>query len=265
LGERVDGSSLFSYLEPGESDIYIMPRLGTAFVNPLSQLTTLNVLCDYLDSDGKPLLVSPRNVLAKAEDTLHSSSGVTLRALAELEFYVIGKQENEPLFLGASDRNYQESSPFARFEDLRNDIMLTLHGIGIATKYGHSEVGRIAGENGEFVEQQEIELSAQNLAKMAESIAIAKWAIRNVCAKHGFSVSFVPKIAVEHAGNGMHIHVCALRKGRNIIANPNGTLSVDARKMIGAILRFAQVSRHSQTRRLCHICAFLNGRSLPCT
>jgi len=239
LGERVDGSSLFSFLEPGKSDIYIMPLLDRAFVNPFSQVPTLNVLCDYLDADGKPLQAAPQNVLTRAEDRLRASSGVVLKALAELEFYVISKQENEPLFPAALDKNYHESSPFARFEDLRNEILLTLSSIGIATKYGHSEVGRMTGKNGELIEQQEIELSAQNLIRMAESVAISKWAIRNVCIKHGVSVSFAPKLSVEHAGNGMHIHLCALKRNKNIIAGSDRTLSTEARKMIGGILKFA--------------------------
>ncbi len=238
LGERVDGSSLFSFLEPGASDIYILPRLDRAFVNPFSQSPTLNVLCDYLDSDGRPLQAAPQNVLARAEKRLRSSNGVILKALAELEFYVIREEAHEPLFPAPPDKNYHESSPFAKFEDLRNEIMLTLSSIGIATKYGHSEVGRTS-RNGEVLEQQEIELSAQSLVKLAESVAIAKWAIRNVGVKHSVSFSFSPKIAVEHAGNGMHIHMCALKKGKNIVADPDGTLSSDARKMIGGILRFA--------------------------
>jgi len=239
LGERVDGSSLFSFLEPSKSDIYIMPLLDRVFINPFSQVPTLNVLCDYLDADGKPLQVAPQNVLARAEDRLRASSGVVLKALAELEFYVICKQEDEPLFLAAPDKTYHESSPFARFEDLRNEILLTLSSIGIATKYGHSEVGRMISKNGELIEQQEIELSAQNLIRMAESVAMSKWAIRNVCTSHGVSVSFAPKLAVEHAGNGMHIHLCALKGSKNIVAGSDGTLSTEARKIIGGILKFA--------------------------
>jgi len=239
LGERADGSSLFSFLDPGMSDIYIMPRIGKAFINPFSQVPTLNVLCDYLDADGKPLQTAPQNVLSRAEVKLRSSSGVSLKALVELEFYVIYKDEHEPLFIAAPDRNYHESSPFTRSEDLRNEIMLTLPNIGIPTKYGHSEVGRIVGKNGEFIEQQEIELSAQSLPRMAESVALAKWAIRNVCMRHDVSVSFAPKITVEHAGNGMHVHLCALKRGRNIIADPSGKLSTATRQMIGGILKLA--------------------------
>ncbi len=239
LGERVDGSNLFSFLEPGESDIYIQPKLDKAFVNPFSQIPTLNILCDYSGADGRPLEAAPQNVLARAEDRLLSSSDVVLKALAELEFYIISKQESEMLFPADPDSNYHESTPFTRFEEVRNEILVTLSTIGVDTKYGHSEIGRIAGKNGEFIEQQEIELAAQNLARMAESVAIAKWVIRNVCAKHGVSVSFAPKITVEHVGTGMHIHVCVLRNGKNLVANPDRTLSIEAKKIMGGILKFA--------------------------
>lgn len=141
-GERVDGSSLFSFIDPRKSDIYIAPRLETAFTNPFSRLPTLNILCDYLDEDGRPLDVSPRNVLLRAEEKLRSANKTVLRALTELEFYVISNPKTEPLFRGEPDRNYQESAPLANFEDLRNEIMATLTRLGIATKYGHSEVGR---------------------------------------------------------------------------------------------------------------------------
>jgi len=239
LGERVDGSSLFSFIEPTKSDIYIMPQLDRAFTNPFSKVPTLNVLCQYLDESGKPLDVAPKNVLFRAEEKLHSSSGFVLKALAELEFYIISKQKNEMLFLGEPDENYHESAPFTNFEDLRNEVMVTLASVGIATKYGHSEVGRIFGKDGSLMEQQEVEFAPQNFADMAETIAIAKWIIRNVCAKNGVSVSFSPKVSLEHVGNGMHIHLCGLKNGENILANRDGTLSAEARKMIGGILKFA--------------------------
>jgi glutamine synthetase len=239
LGERVDGSSLFPFLEPGRSDIYIMPRPEKTFINPFSLIPTLNILCEYLDADGEPLETAPQSILARAEHRLFSSSGLVLKALAELEFYITSKQEGEPLFPTDPDRNYHDSSPFTRFEAVRNEILATLSLIGIETKYGHSEVGRIDGKEGEFSEQQEIELAAQDLSRMAESVCLAKWAIRNVCAKHGLSVSFSPKIAVEHAGTGMHIHICALRNGRNLVANKDRTLSNEAIEMIGGILKLA--------------------------
>ena len=239
FGERVDGSSLFSFIEPGKSDIFIKPRFSRAFEHPFSRLPTLNVMCDYLDENGRPLEVSPKNVLTRAEEKLHSSSGITLKALAELEFYVIAKQDGTWSFPGAPDRNYHDSVPFTKFEDLRNDVLAILASLNIPTKYGHSEVGRIFGKDGILMEQQEIEFLPQGLADMAETIAITKWVIRNVAVRYGVSVSFIPKISLEHAGTGMHVHLCGLRNGRNVVARPDGGLSEDALMMIGGILKFA--------------------------
>ncbi len=39
-GERVDGSSLFAFIEAGSSDMYVIPRYRTAFLNPFSEVPT---------------------------------------------------------------------------------------------------------------------------------------------------------------------------------------------------------------------------------
>lgn len=238
FGERVDGSSLFSYIDPNKSDIYITPKLESAFLNPFSSLPTLNILCRYLDENGTPLDVAPESILSRAENRLRSSTNVALKTLAELEFYIISTQESETLFPTTQESHYHESTPFSQFENLRDEILVTLAKVGIVTKYGHGEVGKIQAE-GLVLEQHEIELMPENLTKTAEEIAVAKWVIRNVCVKHGVTVSFLPKIALQAAGNGMHIHICALKDGRNIIAQNDGTLSVEAREIIGGILKFA--------------------------
>jgi glutamine synthetase len=238
FGERVDGSSLFSYIDPNNSDIYIMPKTETAFVNPFNSIPTLNILCKYLDENGRPLDIAPENILLRAEKKLRSSTGITLKALAELEFYIIHKQE-ETVFQQVPERNYHESMPFTKFENLRNEALVTLADVGIATKYGHAEVGRFHSKTGYTMEQHEIEFLPQNLSKMAETVTIAKWIIRNICTKQEVHVSFSPKPALEHAGNGMHIHVYGLKKDKNIITDPKGNLTVKAKQMIGGMLKFA--------------------------
>lgn len=237
FGERVDGSSLFSYIDPNNSDIYIMPKTETAFTNPFNSIPTLNILCKYLDENGKPLDIAPENILLRAEEKLRSSTGISLKALAELEFYII-KQE-ETVFQEVTERNYHESMPFAEFENLRNEALVTLADVGITTKYGHAEVGRFHAKTGYTMEQHEIEFLPQNLSKMAETVTIAKWIIRNTCTRHGVHVSFSPTPALEHAGNGMHIHLYGLKKDRNIITDFTANLTVKAKQMIGGILEFA--------------------------
>ena len=239
FGERVDGSSLFSYIDPDTSDVYILPGTETVFIDPFSPIPALNVMCQYLDEDGKPLEIAPESVLQKAEEKLHSSTGISLNALAELEFYLIYKQE-ETALTEISERNYHESAPFARLGDVRNEILTKLEDSGFATKYGHSEVGRFQSPAGYLMEQHEVEFLPQSLKKMSETVTIAKWVARNVCAKRGISVSFSPKVALEHAGSGMHLHLCGLRKKGNVISDSRGNLTDEARQMIGGILKFAR-------------------------
>ena len=239
FGERVDGSNLFSCIDPHTSDLYILPRAETAFIDPFSPIPTLSILCRYLDEDGKPLGIAPESVLHRAEAKLHFSTGIRLNALAELEFYLICKHE-EPSLLEMSGSNYHESAPLARLGDVRNEILVKLEDSGFATKYGHSEVGRFQSRTGYLMEQHEVEFLPESLGRMAETVTIAKWVARNVCAARGVSVSFSPKVAVEHAGNGMHLHFCGMRKNRNVISDSRGDLTAEARRMIGGILRFAR-------------------------
>jgi len=209
-----------------------------AFVNPFSSNRTLNVLCDYLDEDGRPLNIAPVSVLRRAEERLVSSKGLALKAMAELEFYVISKMERDMLFSGLPDRNYHEPAPFARFENVKNEILLALTDMGIGTKYGHGEVGRIVTEDN-FAEQHEVEFKAQTMGEMADIVPLAKWTVRDVCSDHGVSASFSPKIALDHAGTGMHIHICAVKDDASVLADDHGALSECAKTMIGGILRFA--------------------------
>lgn len=69
-GERVDGSSLFSFIAAASSDLYVMPRFSTAFIDPFSEIPTLCMLCSFFDRDGNPLASSPEYTLHKAMDAL---------------------------------------------------------------------------------------------------------------------------------------------------------------------------------------------------
>ena len=54
-GERVDGSSLFPFIEAGSSDLYVIPRFRTAFLDPFAEIPTLSMLCSFFNKDGEPL------------------------------------------------------------------------------------------------------------------------------------------------------------------------------------------------------------------
>ena len=47
-GERVDGSSLFNFIAAGSSDLYVMPRFSTAFIDPSQRFQ--HFACSVLSS-----------------------------------------------------------------------------------------------------------------------------------------------------------------------------------------------------------------------
>ena len=69
-GERVDGSSLFPFIEAGSSDLYVIPRFRTAFLDPFAEIPTLSMLCSFFNKDGEPLESSPEHTLHKACNVL---------------------------------------------------------------------------------------------------------------------------------------------------------------------------------------------------
>ena len=85
-GERVDGSSLFSFISAASSDLYVIPRYRTAFVEPFSEIPTLDLLCSYYTADGNPLQSSPENLVKKTHRLVNRKTGCTLEMFGELEY-----------------------------------------------------------------------------------------------------------------------------------------------------------------------------------
>jgi glutamine synthetase len=231
-GERVDGSSLFSFIESGASDLYVMPRYKTAFVNPFTEIPTLEILCSFYNNDGKPLESAPEYILRKAYTRFKKKTGYTFKAFGELEYYI--KSYHEDLYPLVDQKGYHQSKPFAKFEDLRIEALELCAKAGCRIKYGHSEVGSFS-KDGEDFEQHEIEFTPVEIDEAVDQLLIAKWIIRILCSEYGVEVSFAPKITVGNAGSGMHIHMMLEKDGENMMVE-NGKLSNVAKKMIAGIL-----------------------------
>ena len=235
-GERVDGSSLFSYIDASSSDLYVVPRYRTAFVNPFSEIPAVDLLCSYYDKQGNPLDIAPENILKKAHKALNEKTGMELEALGELEFYV--SSELDKICPITPQRGYHESHPFAKWEILRTESMKIISEIGGKIKYGHSEVGNIISGDWEYV-QHEIEFNPTSVEEAADMLVIGKWVIREVAYKLGLEVSFAPKIIVGHAGSGLHVHSRLVKDGKNMMVDEAGSLNDTGKKMIAGLLELA--------------------------
>jgi glutamine synthetase len=234
-GERVDGSSLFNFLEAGSSDLYVVPRFKTAFLNPFAQTPTLDILCSYFDKDGQPLASAPGNIMRKAHQALVEKTGYSLDVMGEIEYYVISKKDE--LYMATDQKGYHESAPFVKWELLRTEAMLAMAQTGALLKYSHSEVGNFSDEEHEY-EQNEIEFLPTNVEDAADQLIIAKWILREVGYKYGVTISFAPKITTGKAGSGMHIHMRPMKEGKNVTLE-NGRISDVSRKVIAGILDIA--------------------------
>ncbi len=234
-GERVDGSSLFSYIDAHSSDLYVVPKFKTAFINPFTVEPTLDLLCSFYTSEGKPLESSPENILKKAHRILKEKTGYTFEALGELEYYLFS--EIDSIYPIIEQKGYHESHPFSKWGAIRREAMKVISEIGGKIKYGHAEVGNIIHNDVEMV-QHEIEFLPVPVEDAADQLVIAKWVVREIAYKYDLEVSFAPKIIVGHAGSGLHIHTRIVRDGENMMCSESG-LSDIAKKMIAGFLELA--------------------------
>jgi glutamine synthetase len=234
-GERVDGSSLFSFIESGSSDLYVIPRFRTATIHPFSDLPTLDFFCSFYNNEGNPLESDPGYILRKADAMFIRETGFILKALGELEYYVIAPREEA--YPGFDQRGYHECEPFAKYEFIRTEALHLLAQAGCSIKYGHAEVGSFAaGEK--YYEQHEIEFLPTQVERTAEQMILAKWILRMLGYKYGVDISFAPKITAGKAGNGMHFHKLIEKEGVNY-TSVDGQLSEISRKIIAGILESA--------------------------
>jgi len=231
-GERVDGSSLFSYIDASSSDLYVVPRYRTAFINPFTEIPTLDLLCSFYTNEGKPLASAPESLTQRAHQLLKQRTGLTFEVLGELEYYLFS--EVDSIYPIIQQKGYHESHPFSKWGAIRREAMKLISEMGCKIKYGHAEVGNIIHNDIEMV-QHEIEFLPCPVEDAADQLVLAKWALRETAYKYNLEVSFAPKIIVGHAGSGMHIHARLVKDGQNMMVE-NNQLSDIAKKLIAGFL-----------------------------
>jgi len=246
-GERADGSSIFpGVVEPGASDVYVVPLYRSAFVNPFDS-RTLGFICRFFDRDGNLASFAPDNILHHAAAGFQHRTGLQIRALGELEFYLVS-ENSSALYPSEAQRGYHAATPFVKSGEMIDEMLRLLEQITGAIKYGHGEVGwigSIASDNielaGKTAEQFEIEFLPLPIEECADALVLARWLIRSVAYRHRCLATFAPKLEEGVAGSGMHFHLELQRNGRNAIASRAGDLSSEALTLIGGLCKHADV------------------------
>ncbi|MGQ7868203.1 glutamine synthetase beta-grasp domain-containing protein [Sunxiuqinia sp. sy24] len=252
-GERVDGSSIFSYLEADSSDLYLVPRYKTAFLNPFASIPSVDILCSFYDEHGVPLESSPENILRKAQKRFFKETGMTLKMMGELEYYVISPVEKE---VESSNNGYHSAEPFTLHETLRVEAIKLIARCGGKVRFGHAENGRFS-HCGKHYEQHEIEFAPVDPEDASDQLVIAKWILRMLGLKYRVNVTFIPKISLNQPGSGMHFHFLAEQDGNNCLVE-SGELTATSLRMIAGVLELAPaLTAFANTNPISHL------RSMP--
>jgi len=123
--------------------------------------------------------------------------------------------------------------PTDRLQDLRSKIMLAMIAAGIEVEVHHHEVGT-AG-------QTEIDMRYNTLTRMGDQVMMYKYIVKNVCAKNGYTATFMPKPMFGDNGSGMHVHMSLWNGTNNLFFDKNGyaLISDSARWYIGGLIKHA--------------------------
>lgn len=259
-GLGFDGSSIRGWQAINESDMLVVPEPQTAFIDPFTELPTLVMICNIQDPlTGEDYSRDPRNVARKAANYLKSTGIADIAYIGpEAEFFIFddvrfdqnahegyyhldsiegewnrGRVEGPNLgYKLRYKEGYFPVPPSDQMMNIRNEMMQCMIDCGLDVEAQHHEVAT-AG-------QSEIDLRFQELVKMADSMLLYKYIIKNVAKRHGKTVTFMPKPLFGDNGSGMHTHI-SLWKGSQPLFAGNGYagLSDMALYAIGGLLKHA--------------------------
>ena len=260
-GVSFDGSSIPAWKEINESDMILMPRVETAFIDPFATIPTLAIICDVIEpTTGKGYDRDPRNTAKKAEKYLQESGiGDVAYFGPEPEFFVFDdvRFQNKPhgsfyeVDSEEDPRNsakvteggnlgrrsqikgaYFDSTPLDSGQDIRSEMIETLREVNIVPLLHHHEVA-----NSQF----ELGFKYSTLMDTADNVQKFKYVIHNVCQAYGKTATFMPKPIFGDNGSGMHVHQSIWKDGQNLfMGKEHANLSELALYYIGGIIKHAK-------------------------
>jgi glutamine synthetase len=261
-GIGFDGSSIRGFQEIHESDMLLIPDAATAFVDPVLEVPTMDVICDIYDPiTRQPYTRDPRHVAKKAELYLKQTGIADVSYWGpEAEFFLLsdvryGGTTNSQFYHvdspegwwnsgnGSNGRNsgaqipakrgYFPVPPVDTLQDVRSRITLSLLEVGVPVEVHHHEVAT-AG-------QTEIDVRFGPLARLADTMMVFKYIVKNVAKAYGLTATFMPKPLFGDNGSGMHVHQSLWKGDTNVFYDEAGyaQLSQTARFYIVGLLAHA--------------------------
>jgi glutamine synthetase len=244
-GIGFDGSS-YGFRKVENSDMVLIPDLGTAMLDPFRKRPTLHMFASahLTDRDRTPFAQDGRHIARKAAAALQRSGVADASHWGpEYEFYIFAEADFasdkvESFYAVESQERfsynaYHACNPFDLYDDFRDEVCRLMQDFQIPVRYHHHEVGAHG--------QQEIEGWFAELLSAGDHVVLAKYILHNAARQAGLRVTFMPKPLYENAGNGFHLHQFLTKDGKNVFDDPAGyaNLSQIGLYYVGGILAHA--------------------------
>jgi glutamine synthetase len=206
-----------------EPDMIMVPDFSTASAAPWTADVTLQIIHDAVDQQGRPVPISPRNVLRRVVE-IYNAAGLRPIVAPEMEFYFVARN---------TDPNMPVTPPLGRTG--RRAAAKQAYSVSAVDEYGKViddiydfaeaqgfEIDGILQEGG--AGQVEINLAHGDPVSLADEIFYFKRLIREAALRHDCFATFMAKPIEGEPGSAMHMHhsVVDIATGRNIFSAEDG-------------------------------------------
>lgn len=232
--DPVGGFALANW-DKGFGDFAMIPDPSSLRVIPWQPGAAM-VMCDLQHHDGKLVEEAPRTVLRRQVERLAAQS-LSCKTASELEFFVFHQSYHDARnkgytgLLPSSDYRIdyhilQPTRDEAMFREMRQ--MLQAAGIVVETTKGEWGCG-----------QHELNILYNDPLPMADQHVVFKMCAKDIAAKHGKCITFMPKYTSQDAGSSCHIHISLWKNGRNLFwdAKHDGP-SKFYRQFLGGLMKY---------------------------
>jgi glutamine synthetase len=202
VGDELYDNAKVTGWHTGYPDAHAVVDLSTARVIPWEPDTAAFIL-DFVNADGSPYEASPRQLLQRVGRKARAM-GFLPRFGSEYEYFVFresprtlrekGFRDLEPLTPGMFGYSWLRSSANA---PLVHALIDGLNAFGVPVEGMHTETGPGVYETAVLYD---------DLERAADSSALFKTAVKEICARHGYTACFMAKWNPKLPGCSGHVH-----------------------------------------------------------
>lgn len=221
-----------------DPDMKLIPDASTVRMVPWAKEPTAQIIHDCVRFDGRPVDLSPRNVLRRIIE-LYAAEGWSPIVAPEIEFYLVQIEPDEDIPLKPPVGRTKRTE--AGMQSFSIDSVNEYDGV-FDVLYDWCEVQGIQldtliHEMG--TAQMEVNLDHGAPLPLADQVFLLKRTIREVAIRHDMYATFMAKPMQGQPGSAMHLHQSVVgADGKNIFSKKDGTPSELFFHYIGGLQKY---------------------------